>query len=322
MTRGRAVRVAALVSGVILMTVLVARLGPQRILDQLATAGPEAFWLLVVYAAGTTIGAISWYVLLPAPTRPSFRAAVASRFAASGANTMVPLFGFGGEPVRLLWMRPEDRAAGVAAIVIDRLLYALASALFLLVGAIVTVRLTAMPSAYAISGVLGAAALFVVTVVAIWLTARHRMADRIHRLIRRLRRRAAPLAGSTFGEDVDRSLEQILERRRHLVLALLAQLLARVVLGLEIYVAFRALGLALPLELALAFAVIPVLLAFVGAIVPSQIGLQEGAQALVASAFGIAAPIAVAAVLLTRSRQVVTAALAWLLIASIRQPKR
>lgn len=322
MTRGRAVRAAALLTGLILMAVLLARLGPRRIIEQLASAGPGALWLLVIYTAGTTIGAIPWYVLLPDETRPSLRATIASRFAASGANTIMPLFGFGGEPVRLLWMRPANRAAGVGAIVIDRLLYAAASAMFLLVGAIAAVRMVGLPRAYAIAGVVAAAALLAAAAVAIWLTARHRMADRIHRLIRRVRRQAGPSDGPSFGEDVDQIFEAILDRRGHAVVALLLHLLARVVLGVEIYVAFRALDVALPLDAALAFAVVPVLLGFVGAIVPSQIGIQEGAQALVASALGIAASTAVAAVLLQRIRQLVTAAIAWLLIAGIRKPRR
>ena len=56
----------------------------------------------------------------------------------------------------------------------------------------------------------------------------------------------------------------------------------------------RAIGLSLTWEAAFAFAGVPILLGFVGAVVPSQLGIQEGAQALVATALGIPAPTAVA----------------------------
>lgn len=73
---------------------------------------------------------------------------------------------------------------------------------------------------------------------------------------------------------------------------------------------------------ALVFAAVPMLLAFAGAVVPSQLGIQEGSQALVARAIGIEPATAVAVVLLQRIRQLVTAALAWLLIATARAGRR
>src|SRR5262245_27863862 len=110
----RFVRAGALVAAFGVMVALVARLGPRRIGDEVISAGPGFLWLLLAYSAGTAIGGIPWCLLLGA-TCPGPRAAIASRFAASGANALVPVLGFGGEPVRLLWLRPEDRAAGAAA---------------------------------------------------------------------------------------------------------------------------------------------------------------------------------------------------------------
>jgi hypothetical protein len=56
------------------------------------------------------------------------------------------------------------------------------------------------------------------------------------------------------------------------------------------------------------FAALPIIVSFAGVIVPSQIGVHEGAQALVAAAFGISTTAAVAVVLLLRLRQLVGAA--------------
>lgn len=320
MTRRRALRVIVLAGALLLMAVLLARLGPRRIAEQLASVGAGALWLLLAYALGTAIGALPWYLLLPRGARPTLRAAIASRFAASGANAIVPLFGLGGEPARLLWLGPAHRAAGVAAIVIDRVTYAVASALFLAAGAGAAIHVSGLPRAHAITAAAGAAALLALAALAIWLLARHRLGDRIHRLVRRLRRRAAP-EGTSFGAEVDHQLDEILRRRGRVVIAVGLGVLARVAFGAEIYAGFRVLGVSLSPATALVFAAVPVLLAFVGAIVPSQLGIQEGSQALVARAIGLEPTTAVAVVLLQRIRQLVTAAFAWVLIATARSSR-
>jgi uncharacterized membrane protein YbhN (UPF0104 family) len=315
--RWRRLQLVALAAALVLMVVLVAGLGPRAIAAQTAGAGAGAAWLLVAYAAGTAIGALPWHALLPEGVRPGLRAAVESRFAASGANAILPLLGIGGEPVRLLWMRPSDRAAGVAAIVLDRLIYVAASAVFLLAAAIAALGLRALPSEYALGAGLGALVLLSIAAVATWLIGRHRIAGRLHRLIGRLRRRAPPDAPG-FAGDVDRAIEQILARRGGIAAAVVLSVAARVVLGAELYAGFRVLGVPLSADVALVLAAVPVFLGLAGAIVPSQLGIQEGSLALVASLLGVPAGTAVAVALLQRIRQLITTAIGWALIAARR----
>jgi hypothetical protein len=295
------------------MVGLVARLGPRAILEQLRSAGPQAVWMLIAYSIGTSIGALPWYLLLPRVERPALAGAIASRFAASGANAILPLLGFGGEPARLLWLAPHARAAGIAAIVFDRLLYAGASAVFLLAGALAVAQLAEFPRSYVIVGAIGALLLFVITGIAIWLVSRHRIAGRIHRVIRRMLRRVAPDA-SELGPRVDDAIEQIAAHRERMFVLLFVHVIGRLVLASEIYVGFLILGVPLGWDQALVFATVPILLAFVGAVVPSQIGIQESTQALVATALGLSPVTAVTVVLLQRIRQLVTGALAWFII--------
>ena len=91
-TRARVVRWLALAAALAIMIVLVARLGPSQIVDELQHVGANAAWLLVVYVAGTAIGALPYYVLFPPHERPTVRSALLGRFAASGINVIVPLF--------------------------------------------------------------------------------------------------------------------------------------------------------------------------------------------------------------------------------------
>lgn len=322
MMRSKILRLAILVAALLLLGALIARLGPAEIAGQLVRAGPGVVWMIAIYLLGTAIGAVPWYLLLPPGVRPRLVGAVAGRVAASGANAILPLLGIGGEPVRLLWLSSEARTAGVAAIIVDRLVYAAASAMFLVAGVVAVIETTDFPTTYVIAAALAATALVLLTAIGVWVAARHRMAGRIHRWIRRLRKRAVP-SPQGFGEQVDEHVQRILVgRHRAPWLSLLLHLLGRVVLGAEVYVGFQLLDVALSPSEALIFASVPVLLAFVGAVVPSQIGVQEGAQTLVAVALGVPSSAAISVVLLQRIRQLVSVSLAWILIAAMRHPER
>src|SRR4051794_14761199 len=103
--------------GLGLVGIFVSRIGVGPIARRLGELGPDAIWILVPYAVGTAIGARPWARLLPATARPRLAGTIASRFAASGANALLPFFGLAGEPSRLLWLRRAARAQGLAAIV-------------------------------------------------------------------------------------------------------------------------------------------------------------------------------------------------------------
>jgi uncharacterized membrane protein YbhN (UPF0104 family) len=66
------------------------------------------------------------------------------------------------------------------------------------------------------------------------------------------------------------------------------------------------------------FCALPIVMALAAFMVPSQLGVQEGAQALLASSFGIPSTTAVAVVLLLRIRSLVGGAFVALLIATKR----
>ncbi|MGE0869196.1 MAG: lysylphosphatidylglycerol synthase domain-containing protein [Kofleriaceae bacterium] len=319
-TTWRVARVGALGVGLVLMAILLARLGPRQIAQHLREAGAGSVWLLIAYAAGTTISALPWHIVMPRQARPGVSAAITSRFAAAGANTLLPLFGLGGELVRLFWLRPGTRAAGLAAVVVDRLLYAIASAVFLLGGVIVATRLIALPHSYTVAAAVCAIVLLVISCGVLWIAARHRMAQRVHAIVQRLRR-SRTVAGNGFtAKDVDAAFEDISGHRARIAGALAVHVVARVVLALEIYAGFAAIDVTVSWDVAVAFAAVPVALGFIGGVVPSQIGIQEGTQALIASALGIPPATAVTVVLLTRMRQLITAGIAWLLIAAVRKP--
>ena len=92
---------------------------------------------------------------------------------------------------------------------------------------------------------------------------------------------------------------------------------ARLLLAAEIYAGLRILGARVGIMGTLIFIAIPVGLSVIGTFVPGQIGLQEGASALVAAALGIGPATGIALVFLQRLRQLVFVPLAGLLIALV-----
>src|SRR5262245_10454048 len=109
-------RFLPLLIGLLLLPLFVARIGLPSIVAQLHQLGPGALWILLPYAVGTALSAVPWAWLLPPQQRPGWGQTVAGRFAASGANALLPFFGLAGEPCRLLWLERTARAEGLAAI--------------------------------------------------------------------------------------------------------------------------------------------------------------------------------------------------------------
>lgn len=306
-------------AGAGVLVLLVSRVGWRRVEEAFAHVGANLLWLLAAYAAGTILAGLPWRQLMPRETRPSIAGAVLSRFCAAGLNAVLPLLSL-GEVSRLRWLPRSAWGEGIAAMVVDRLLFMLASAVNLAVGAIAVALLPSLPARFA--AVAAATAILVVAIVAalVWIALTRAPAARLRRTIERLRGQAARLdtsgaAPATTPSHVDEALSRLLRgNRSRLVTAAAVHVAGRALLAVEIYAGLRALGHAVgPLEVA-ALSAVPVALSTLGAVVPSQIGLQEGAQGAVTAALGLGATAGLLLVLLQRARQAVFVPLAALLL--------
>jgi hypothetical protein len=299
---GRAQLVLAL-CGLGLVTIFVARVGVSAVLRQLAQLGPGATLILVPYALGTSIGALPWARLLPEAERPSLLGTIASRFAASGANALLPVFGLAGEPSRLLWLPSEARARGVAAIVLDRVLYNGASALLLLLSAVVSLT-TRLSGTLRAALALIAAATLLVTFGGAWFVARAGVGERLSRLLRK--RLGSAYGEHQFGAEVDAAVQRTLKREREtLASGLLLHFLGRGVQAAETYVVLRSLHTQSTLAEALVLATAPIASAFFASSIPSQLGVQEGVLMFTCQALGLSPALGLTLALLTRLRQLV-----------------
>lgn len=307
--------------GVGLFALALARAGLPQIAAQLARVGPRAAWLLIPYAIGTAIGAFPWASMLAPAARPRVLGVVAGRFVASSANALLPFFGLAGEPARLLWVEPDARAQGLAAIVVDRVLYNASNGLLLLCGAAVAWFATELPAAVSLGAGAAAIATLGVTAVLLWGAVRTGVGERLQKLLRRMLGEA--YADADFGRRVDAELLAMLRRGNgRLALGTLTHMLGRSVILCEAYVGLVLLGVPFEAADAVVLAVVPIGLSLLFSSVPSQIGVQEGGQALVAAALGMSPSVGVTLVLLQRFRQLVFAGAAPLFLNVARSRER
>lgn len=307
-------RVALIAIGFILIPIFVSRIGLGAIATMLHRLGPECLLILLPYALGTALAAFPWSWLLEGTVRVRASATIASRFAASGANALLPFFGFAGEPCRLLWLPSHARASGLAAIVVDRLLYTFSGGLFLLFGAIATLQTRLPRSAAALAGSLGAMML-VGTFLVLLAISRWGIGTRLQGLARRFLERP----GDALGAELDEALRAVGGRPyRSFFSAVVLHFVARVVLSMEVAVALWSINAPTSSSDAIVLASVPVVTSVLASSIPSQIGVQEGAQALVSAALGFDPALGFSLVLLQRMRQLVFVSLAPILIAGAR----
>lgn len=313
-------RVVLLLVGIALVVLFVHRIGARSIGAELSQVGPSAFLIVVPYAVGTALSAVPWSWLLPESSRPPAGALIAGRFAASGANSLLPFFGLAGEPARLLWLPVDARAAGLAAIVVDRVLYNSGNALLLLFGSAISLW-TALPRLLTLLAAVTALAILGVTLGALFSVARFGVGKRLQGLLSRVLGDA--YRDGNFGVSVDASLQSLLRQPRGpLARGLALHFVARLLIALEVYVALWCLGADASAADAFVLATVPIATALFASSIPSQIGVQEGAQAYTCAALGLPPALGVALVLLQRLRQLafVSATPVLLALARARSP--
>ena len=316
----RLARAAAAVAGVAVVALLVRSLGPSRIAEQIGRVRGGFLWMLGAYLAANVAYAAPLGLVLPRPLRPSPLGLLASRLAAVAVNASTPFLGVGGEPARLLWMAPGRREAGVTALVIDRSAFLAGSALFLVGGALASLRI-ALPRTAKVAIVSLAALAMALVLALLALQRRGGVATPVARLLGLVlrRRRAALLEHAAAIDAQVRALH--LARPERLAAAVALHLVGRLLGALEVLAGARLLGMGVGLEGAYVLAAVPVVVDLVFSMVPSQIGIYEGTNALLASALGVDPAAGVALAFLQRLRQLVFVTLGFALLA-LGRPRR
>jgi uncharacterized protein (TIRG00374 family) len=323
--RAVVLRSLAWVVGLAFIPYLIHQVGPASVWTALSGVRWRLSWLVAAYLAAQTVMALPWWLLIPAGHRPTVADAIRSRLAASGLNALLPLVG-AGEMVRLLWLPRSAWIDGAAAMVADRVMFALASALWVVAGAMAIVQAPNVGRTLA-PAVLTAAVLLAAIAVAVIVLARNGgTLSFVHRMGLKLWKRVGELTPdqkqiAARAEEVDAALRRLFNQPGKLFQALLIHVVGRFLMAMEIYLALRALAVPVTPTQVLVIAAVPVALGFVGAAIPSQVGLAEGALAGVTAALGLGSHAGLALVLLQRARQLLFIPVTlWLLHGRRRSP--
>jgi uncharacterized membrane protein YbhN (UPF0104 family) len=302
--------------GLALVVLLVRRIGVHGTWEALRGVRFGVVGVLVTGFAGVAASALPWRVLLPPAFRPGPGATVASRVAAAGMNMVLPLVS-AGDVGRLLWLPRRVWPEGLAAMVVERLLFSLASAVTIAAGALAAASLPQLPRQLAPAAVVVSLIVALVALAALRLATRRTPVTTLLRWALKLKATLRPLEPGAAGPaaipevKLDQALRAVLlGPRRRLAWAFLLHLVARALFTLEIWAAMRALGLAVGLAGTLCIAAVPVVLSLAAVVIPSQIGVQEGTQAAVFAALGLGAPLGLSMTFLMRVRQLVQLPLA------------
>ena len=209
-------------------------------------------------------------------------------------------------------------SSGTAAIVVDRLIYLVAGALFLFAAAGSARSLGSLPPQLISGAVVVALAILAVSGGVALIAARGQLGRAWNRLLATFAPRRARAPGAW-----EPSLrEMLVGPRRTLLAGLSIHLVSRLLFALEIYAGLRLLGLPSGWRVTAIFAAVPIALSVAGTFIPGQLGLQEGVQALVAAALGFGPAAGLTLVLLQRVRQLLFVPLSGVLIAMVTRGNR
>lgn len=297
------VRFTAL-AGLILAIVLFWTEDAHAIASLLAQAGFGLVLAGFFHVVPMILNARAWQVILPGRRRPSLARMTKLNWIRESANALLPVARLGGEIAgyRLLRRAGVRRSPAVASIIVDMALSILSQFAFAVLGFCLLLKATgATPLVVHVAYGLAAATPLGILLIAVQQVG---LLERATRLMDRL---TGGRLGHMIGHSarIDRAIRTMYRRRRAVIACLAWRSAGWVVASGEIWLALRFLGY--PATLVQSVAIEGLIQAVSGAafVVPGALGVQEGGFLLIAAAFGIGAPMALALAAARRLRDLV-----------------
>lgn len=302
----RRLELISLFVGLALFAALFVKLGPGRILDDIALVGWGFLYLLALSAVRHGLRTGAWIMALEREERGKFGWAEAFRVRLAGDAlnylTSGPII---GEPIKAGLLRPKVSALhGFSSLIVESVSYNLLAVLLVLGGmALLILRLSdsRLTAAAAVTAVLGAAGLFLA-----WFALKYRwpllsvplgfLAARFNRLV--------PAGLQDKARRLEEKVYSFYSRRSAaLALILMLDLLAHAAGLAEVYLILLMLGTGGSLLLTAyivesATKTINLVFCFV----PAQIGFYEGGNALLMNSLGAGAAMGVALAIVRKLR--------------------
>jgi len=299
--------ILALFLGLLAGTLLIAHYGVAAVAAALLTIGWRGFLaILVIHLAILALCGLSWFVLVPPAERKGLWPFVWGRLVREGGSELLPLSQLGG-------LVMGGRAASLAGLpgrltaassVVDATIELLAQLAFATLGLGLLVSLR--PDAPFISATAAALAAALVGVILV-IVFQHRGFVLLERIAERLSRQWSSNGGWSAG-TIQHVILQTYERHGRLLAGFLLHLLAWIAGAIEIWIALMFMGIPLPLAAVIAIEGLLAAARGIAFVVPSALGVQEGAYVVLGGLFGLPPDTALALSLLKRARGLVLGA--------------
>ena len=303
--------------GAALLTMVVAQVGVNVLIEQVRALSWQLPLLLIPYVFVTLLDTLGWkYAFGAQAATVRFGPLLASRIAGEAVNLTTPSASLAGEPIKAYLLQrwiPLDE--GIASVVIAKTIITLAQIPFAVSGVALIVFVLALPPTMLWSLVV---TLIVGTVatLALYRLQLRGMFRWLLGVLDRLRCCPAFL-------DTRRPQLLVLDRRiarfyrshpREFGLSFAFHLLGWVTQSLEVYFALWLLGFSVTVADAIAIEVLASVLKSVAFMVPGNLGVQEGGNVVIFAAFGLGAGTGLTFSLVRRLRELLFCGLGWLIL--------
>jgi putative membrane protein len=308
--RARAVSIAAAAVGLIIATVVIGYNNLGGVLSAMRPIGVGGFLVVIAVQVGlfAPLG-LAWWVVAPSPRAPAF---MWGRLMREAASDVLPFSQLGGIviAVRCAVLGGVPVAAAFGSCVVDITLEIVAQLIFTLVGVgLLAERLGLGDRAGGVllpmlGGIAVAAAL-----VGGFIFAQHRGLRVVERMVRRL----VPAAAAN-ADGVTDVVKGAYRKPQNLVACVAVHLGAWFGGAVGVWLILRFIGAPLPFTSVAAIESLLFAVRNAAFVVPSGLGVQEGAYAVLGPLFGLPAETALALSLLKRARDIaigVPALLTW-----------
>ena len=286
------VSVTAIVIGIVLFVITLIYIDLNETLQSAGRLGLALPVILVPATIWQLLRTWGWAVAFPDHTRPTFTRLLRVRLAADAIGFFT-IRGLAGEPLKVVLL--YDRVAPevtTAAIALERLAFAVIGMIIAAVISLVVVTRLSMPGAWdTVFTLLIMGAVILLGVLGIM--ARRRSGDYLGRLVTIIDgatgRRLEASRVIRFILAVEDVLLQLLrgDRRRLVVLTVLA-VVCYILMAIEVWLVFWAIGQPIGVTEGLAVETFARLASIASAAVPANIGVLEASNAAVVAALGLA----------------------------------
>jgi putative membrane protein len=298
-----AIRVA-LILGLGVIILLIAREGAQAILSLLSRAGWVLFLLVPLHALPLLLDVLGWRALIAGRSRLTALFFIAC--IREAVNRLLPLGSVGGELVgiRLLAQQGFDGTMAAASVIVELAVTLATQYLFVVLGVVCLLRLT---DAMRLSGglLLGLCASLLLLALFIALLRNGAIFGRMERVAQRLLGLNTQASSVLFqGSRLDAAIRELFAAHGRLARTLLWQFAGLVVGCAETWLALRWLGHPVGFAAALALESLTQAARHLFFLVPAGLGVQEAGLIGVGHVLGIGTDVAIALSLAKRMREI------------------